>query len=84
MSRSNLETHLAQSYIQAPNKIATVGGIAFAYRESGVRSGVPVVLLNYWGAVLDDFDPRIVDGLASQHHVIATDYQGAGLSGGAS
>ncbi|UQW75925.1 alpha/beta fold hydrolase [Pseudomonas avellanae] len=84
MSRSNLETHLAQSYIQAPNKIATVGGIAFAYRESGVRSGVPVVLLNHWGAVLDDFDPRIVEGLASQHHVIAIDYQGAGLSGGAS
>ncbi|MCI3944698.1 hydrolase, alpha/beta fold family [Pseudomonas syringae] len=76
--------NLAQSFIQAPNKIATVGGIAFAYRESGLRSGVPVVLLNYWGAVLDDFDPRIVDGLAAEHHVIAINYRGVGLSGGTS
>jgi pimeloyl-ACP methyl ester carboxylesterase len=43
---------------------------------------VPVVLLNHWGAVLDNFDPRIVDGLASGHHVIALDYRGIGLSGG--
>ncbi|RMU13072.1 Alpha/beta fold family hydrolase, partial [Pseudomonas savastanoi pv. glycinea] len=82
MSSSNLQTHSAQSFVQAPNKIATVAGIAFAYRESGLRGGVPLLLLNYWGAVLDDFDPRIVDGLATRHHVIAIDYRGAGLSTG--
>jgi hypothetical protein len=26
---------------------------------------VPLVLLNHWGAVLDNFDPAIVDGLAA-------------------
>ncbi len=46
------------------------------------RGGVPLVFLNHWGAVLDNFDPRIVDGLASRHHVIAVDYRGIGLSGG--
>jgi pimeloyl-ACP methyl ester carboxylesterase len=43
---------------------------------------VPLVLLNHWGAVLDNFDPRIVDGLASKHRVIAIDYRGIGASGG--
>ncbi|MBB3645431.1 pimeloyl-ACP methyl ester carboxylesterase [Rhizobium sp. BK619] len=31
---------------------------------------------------MDNFDPRIVDGLASKHHVIAIDYRGIGASGG--
>ncbi|MGN7958663.1 MULTISPECIES: alpha/beta fold hydrolase [Agrobacterium] len=58
------------------------GNIRFAYRELGPRGGVPLVLLNHWGAVLDNFDPRIVDGLAVSHHIIALDYQGIGLSSG--
>jgi pimeloyl-ACP methyl ester carboxylesterase len=69
-------------YIDAANQFITVGGTRFAYRELGPRGGVPLVLLNHWGAVLDNFDPRIVDGLASQHHVIALDYRGIGLSTG--
>ena len=48
----------------------------------GPQSGVPLVLLDHWGAVLDNFDPRIVDGLASKHRVIAIDYRGIGGSGG--
>ncbi|WP_441244811.1 alpha/beta fold hydrolase [Tardiphaga sp. 768_D3_N2_1] len=69
-------------YIEAPNLSINVGGTAFAYRDLGARGGVPLILLNHWGAVLDNFDPRIVDGLASKHRVIATDYRGIGASGG--
>ena len=54
----------------------------FAYRELGPQDGIPLVLLNHWGAVLDNFDPRIVDGLARKHRVIAIDYRGIGSSGG--
>jgi pimeloyl-ACP methyl ester carboxylesterase len=43
---------------------------------------VPLVLLNHWGAVLDNFDPEIVDGLARVHRVIAVDYRGIGGSEG--
>ena len=43
---------------------------------------MPLILFNHWGAVLDNFDPRIVDGLASKHRVIATNYRGIGASGG--
>ncbi|WP_369976273.1 alpha/beta fold hydrolase [Xanthomonas bundabergensis] len=70
------------SYIRTPTHAMDVGGTAFAYRDLGPRGGVPLLLLNHWGAVLDNFDPRIVDGLASRHRVIAIDYRGIGASGG--
>lgn len=69
-------------FIDAPNQFITAAGTRFAYREVGPRGGVPLVLLNHWGAVLDNFDPAIIDGLAARHHVIALDYRGIGLSGG--
>jgi len=68
-------------YVEAPNLSITAMETTFAYRDLGPRSGVPLILLNHWGAVLDNFDPRIV-GLASKHRVIATDYRGIGASGG--
>lgn len=68
-------------YIDCANQFIDVGGTRFAYREVGPR-GVPVVLFNHWAAVLDNFDPAIVDGLAVRHHVIALDYRGVGGSGG--
>jgi pimeloyl-ACP methyl ester carboxylesterase len=69
-------------YIDTQTQFVTADGTRFAYRELGPRGGVPLVLLNHWGAVLDNFDPAIVDGLAARHHVIALDYRGIGLSGG--
>jgi pimeloyl-ACP methyl ester carboxylesterase len=82
MTHANLSHGPAARYIDAANRFISVAGTRFAYRELGPRGGVPLVLLNHWGAVLDNFDPRIVDGLASRHHVIALDYRGIGLSGG--
>ncbi|MDA9478054.1 alpha/beta hydrolase [Bradyrhizobium sp. CCBAU 65884] len=69
-------------YVDAPNLSIRAAGTTFAYRDVGPRSGVPLILLNHWGAVLDNFDPRIVDGLATRHRVIAIDYQGIGASSG--
>ena len=43
---------------------------------------MPLVLLHHLTAVLDDWDPRLVDGLAVKHHVIAFDNCGVGKSGG--
>jgi pimeloyl-ACP methyl ester carboxylesterase len=57
-------------------------GTRFAYRRLGPNDGVPVVLLNHWGANLDSFDPRIVQGLAADRPVYAFDYRGIGTSGG--
>jgi pimeloyl-ACP methyl ester carboxylesterase len=82
MTDASITTASTDRYRDAANRFATVGNIRFAYRELGPRGGVPLVLLNHWGAVLDNFDPRIVDGLAVSHHIIALNYRGIGLSGG--
>ncbi|KIH83249.1 alpha/beta fold hydrolase [Pseudomonas batumici] len=84
MSHAHKQLHPGPDtpYGQAANRSINVGGTAFAYRDLGPRSGVPLILLNHWGAVLDNFDPRIIDGLASRRRVIATDYRGIGASGG--
>jgi pimeloyl-ACP methyl ester carboxylesterase len=74
---------LATTYAAAPTKRVSVGGVDFAYRELGPATGVPVVFLTHLAAVLDNWDPRVVDGIAAQHRVIAFDNRGVGASGGA-
>ncbi|WP_374496443.1 alpha/beta fold hydrolase [Vogesella indigofera] len=66
-----------------PTRTIAVGGVAFAYRELGPDSGVPVIFLHHLMAVLDDWDPRVIDGIAAQRRVIAFDNRGVGASGGA-
>jgi pimeloyl-ACP methyl ester carboxylesterase len=65
-----------------PTRTIDVGGVPFAYRELGPNSGVPVILLHHLMAVLDDWDPRVIDGIAAHHRVIAFDNRGVGASGG--
>ncbi|NTA35800.1 alpha/beta hydrolase [Agrobacterium salinitolerans] len=57
-------------------------GTRFAYRRLGPATGVPVVLLNHWAANLDNFDPRLVEGLSADRPVYALDYRGIGTSSG--
>lgn len=70
------------TYANAPNRTVDVGGTTFAYRELGAASGVPVIFLNHLGAVLDNWDPRVVDGIAAKHRVIVFDNRGIGASEG--
>lgn len=65
-----------------PTRTITVGVTPFAYRELGPRTGVPLVFLHHFTAVLDDWDPRVIDGIAAKRHVIAFDNRGIGASGG--
>lgn len=71
------------SWKTTPTKTIDVDGTTFAYREVGEPSGVPVIFLHHFTAVLDDWDPRVVDGIASRHHVIAFDNRGVGASSSA-
>ena len=64
-----------------PTRTIDVKGLPFAYRELGVESEVPVVFLHHFTAVLDDWDPRIIDGIAAHHRVIAFDNRGVGATG---
>lgn len=62
----------------------TAAGATFAYRELGQQNGgTPVVFLVHLAAVLDNWDPRIMDGLAAKHHVIAFDQTRTTWRGGA-
>jgi pimeloyl-ACP methyl ester carboxylesterase len=65
----------------APTRTVDVDGVEFAYRELGTGSDVPVVFLHHLTAVLDDWDPRIINGIAAHHRVIAFDNRGVGGTG---
>ena len=73
----------AVTWINVPTQTLSAGGVKFAYRELGSHhGGTPVVFLNHLGAVLDNWDPRVVDGIAARHHVIVFDNRGVGASTG--
>jgi pimeloyl-ACP methyl ester carboxylesterase len=66
----------------APTQTINAGGVEFAYRQLGPSTGVPVVFLTHLAAVLDNWDPRVVDGIAAEHRVITFDNRGVGASSG--
>jgi pimeloyl-ACP methyl ester carboxylesterase len=78
----NIESHVATLYKDAPARTVTAGGVTFAYRELGPKGGVPVIFFVHLAGTLDNWDPRIIDPIAKDHHVIAFDNQGVGASTG--
>ena len=76
--------HDVTTWKDTANRTIDVDGVPFAYRELGSDSGsdIPVVFLHHLTAVLDDWDPRVIDGIAAHHRVIAFDNRGVGATGG--
>jgi pimeloyl-ACP methyl ester carboxylesterase len=70
------------SYAQAPARTIEAGGVTFAYRELGPRGGIPVVFFVHLAGTLDNWDPRIIDPIAANRHVITFDNRGVGSSSG--
>jgi pimeloyl-ACP methyl ester carboxylesterase len=70
------------SYAEAPTRTISAGGVAYAYRELGPKGGTPVVFFVHLAATLDNWDPRVVDPIAKNHHVITFDNRGVGASSG--
>ena len=76
--------NLNGTWKDVPTPTITAGGVEYAYRELGTHNpGPPVVFLVHLAAVLDNWDPRVVDGIAAKHHVVAFDNRGVGASSGA-
>ena len=73
---------MSMTFENAATKSVDVNGTNFVYREIGKAGGIPLVLLHHLTAVLEDWDPRVVDGLAAKRHVIVFDNRGVGGSGG--
>ena len=74
---------LNTTWQDAPTQTIEAGGVQFAYRQLGPSGGVPVVFLTHLAAVLDNWDPRVVDGIAANRRVITFDNRGVGASSGA-
>jgi pimeloyl-ACP methyl ester carboxylesterase len=71
--------HVVTSYKDVPTRTIAAGGVNFAYRELGPKTGVPVIFLTHLAAVLDNWDPRVVDGIAAEHPVITFDNRASAL-----
>src|ERR1700730_9050909 len=73
---------LHDTHETAPTQFAEAGRIRFAYRRFGRRGGTPLLLLGYFTANLDRWDPKVTNGFAAEREVILVDYPGIGGSSG--
>jgi pimeloyl-ACP methyl ester carboxylesterase len=77
-----MTTAQKQTYADAPTKVAAAaGGFEYAYRDVGSGT-VPLVLLQHFRGNLDNWDPALIDALASHRRVIAFDNVGVGATNG--
>jgi pimeloyl-ACP methyl ester carboxylesterase len=83
MSTNNhAQDNVTTAYKDAPTRTIHAGDVTYAYRELGPKGGIPVVFFVHLAATLDNWDPRIIDPIAAQHHVITFDLRGVGGSTG--
>ncbi|MEQ1734191.1 MAG: alpha/beta hydrolase [Bacteroidia bacterium] len=82
----NMKTSNAQSasntYATVPTQFVEANGIKFAYRSYGKQGDIPVIYFNHLTANLDNCDPRIMDAIAAERHIISFDYRGVGATTG--
>src|SRR5580698_9636628 len=70
------------TYTEFPNKlVSAANGVDYAYREAG-DGGVPLVLLQHFRGNLDNWDPALIDALATGRRVVTFDNAGVGGSTG--
>jgi pimeloyl-ACP methyl ester carboxylesterase len=82
---SNVMTATSTStgeYTATPNRvISAANGIDYAYRDLGEGSP-PLVLLQHFRGNLDNWDPALIDALATDRRVVTFDNAGVGGSTG--
>ena len=72
-------------YSGLPNKLVrAANGVDYAYRDTGpaASGGVPLVLFQHFRGNLDNWDPALIDALATDRRVITFDNAGVGGSTG--
>lgn len=77
-----MDKKINYTHSTVPTQFVEANGIKFAYRSYGNESQVPVIYLNHLAAVLDNCDPRVMDGIAAQRQIISFDYRGVGATTG--
>ncbi|WP_181391172.1 alpha/beta fold hydrolase [Methanospirillum stamsii] len=66
------------SFEKTPVQYATVNGVTLGYREFG--SGEPLLMIEGFGATMDDWNETFIGILSSKYHVYTYDHRGMGYS----
>jgi pimeloyl-ACP methyl ester carboxylesterase len=77
-----MTTQAVQRSATTPTRFVDVDGTRFAYRELGDAPGPPLVFLHHFTATIDDWDPRVLDGIAAHRTVVVVDNRGVGGTAG--
>ncbi|HKO92509.1 MAG TPA: alpha/beta fold hydrolase [Polyangiaceae bacterium] len=76
-----VQQHPKVSWKNVPTRTVTAGDVMFAHRQLGTEHpDPPLVCLIHLAAGLDNWDPRVIDGLATKHRVVTFDNRGVGAS----
>jgi pimeloyl-ACP methyl ester carboxylesterase len=74
---------MAKGYAELPNEVVrAANGVEYAYRDTLSDGAVPLVLLQHFRGNLDNWDPALIDALASARRVVTFDNVGIGGSTG--
>ena len=74
---------MTNTYSALPNqRIHGANGVDYAYREIGDGGTVPLVLLQHFRGNLDNWDPLLIDALASARRVVTFDNRRVGGTSG--
>jgi pimeloyl-ACP methyl ester carboxylesterase len=76
------DDEMTNSHNTAPTRFIEVSGVSYAYRRFGAATGTPVVFLQHFRGGLDNWDPKVTDGLATDRPVILFNNAGVATSGG--
>jgi pimeloyl-ACP methyl ester carboxylesterase len=74
---------VAANYAELPNRlVSAANGTDYAYRDAGGGGSLPLVLFQHFRGNLDNWDPALMDALASNRRVVTFDNVGVGGSTG--
>jgi hypothetical protein len=61
---------VTNSHHTTPTRFAEASGIRYAHRRFGASKGTVLVFLQHFRGRLDNWDPKVTDGLAKDRPVI--------------
>jgi pimeloyl-ACP methyl ester carboxylesterase len=74
--------HITDWHQKAQTKFIDANGTRYAYRVLGNKGGIPLVLLQGSFFNMDEWDPKVTNGLAQYYKVIIFDNKGQGATDG--
>ena len=73
---------MTNSHNTGPTQFIEASGVQYAYRRFGASKGTPLVFLQHFRSGLDEWDPKVTDGLGKDRPVILFNNAGVASSSG--